>query len=56
MSWLLFGEKGMMHPNDMYFFDTQRNLTNNLLGCLTALLLYWLIFRTAFHSAKNEQQ
>jgi uncharacterized membrane protein YjdF len=46
MSWLLLGEKGMMHPKDMYFFDTQRDLTNNLLGCLTALVLYFIFTRS----------
>jgi uncharacterized membrane protein YjdF len=39
-SYLLLGEeKGMLKPSSSYFFDTQRDLTNNLLGTLTALLL-----------------
>ena len=29
----------MLKPSTSYFFDTQRDLTNNLLGTLTALLL-----------------
>jgi uncharacterized membrane protein YjdF len=38
MSYLLLGEKhGMLKPATSYFFDTQRDLTNNLLGTLTAL-------------------
>jgi len=38
MSYLLLGEqKGMLKPSSSYFFDTQRDLTNNLLGTLTAL-------------------
>jgi uncharacterized membrane protein YjdF len=40
MTYLLLGEeKGMLKPSTSYFFDTQRDLTNNLLGTLTALLL-----------------
>ncbi len=39
MSYLVLGEaKGMLKPKTSYFFDTQRDLTNNLLGCLTALI------------------
>jgi uncharacterized membrane protein YjdF len=38
MSYLLLGEKnGMLKPSSPYFFDTQRDLTNNLLGVLLAL-------------------
>ena len=38
MSYLLLGEKnGMLKPATSYFFDTQRDLTNNLLGTLTSL-------------------
>jgi uncharacterized membrane protein YjdF len=38
MSYLLLGEKnGMLKPTTSYFFDTQRDLTNNLLGVLLAL-------------------
>lgn len=37
-SYLLLGEeKGMLKPATSYFFDTQRDLTNNLLGVLTSL-------------------
>jgi len=37
-TYLLLGEeKGMLKPSTSYFFDTQRDLTNNLLGTLTAL-------------------
>jgi uncharacterized membrane protein YjdF len=40
MSYLLLGEeKGMLKPSTAYFFDTQRDLTNNLLGTITALLI-----------------
>jgi uncharacterized membrane protein YjdF len=39
MSYLMFKEKGMMHPDVMYFFDTQRDLTDNLAGAITALTL-----------------
>ena len=40
MTYLALGEeKGMLKPSTSYFFDTQRDLTNNLLGTLTALLL-----------------
>jgi uncharacterized membrane protein YjdF len=40
ISYLLLGEeKGMLKPSSAYFFDTQRDLTNNLLGTITALLL-----------------
>jgi uncharacterized membrane protein YjdF len=39
-SYLLLGEeKGMLKPSSSYFFDTQRDLTNNLFGTLTALTL-----------------
>jgi uncharacterized membrane protein YjdF len=40
VTYLLLGEeKGMLKPSTSYFFDTQRDLTNNLLGTLTALML-----------------
>jgi uncharacterized membrane protein YjdF len=40
MSYLVGGEeRGMLKPRTSYFFDTQRDLTNNFLGTLTALLL-----------------
>lgn len=39
-SYLLLGEDtGMLKPTTSYFFDTQRDLLNNLLGTLTALAL-----------------
>ena len=39
-SYLLLGEeKGMLKPSTSYFLDTQRDLTNNLLGTLTAIAL-----------------
>jgi uncharacterized membrane protein YjdF len=44
MSYLLLGEeRGMLKPSTSYFFDTQRDLTNNLLGALTALLIVALV-------------
>ena len=40
MTYLVLGEeRGMLKPSTSYFFDTQRDLTNNLLGTLTALTL-----------------
>jgi uncharacterized membrane protein YjdF len=40
MTYLVLGEeRGMLKPSTSYFFDTQRDLTNNLLGTLTALML-----------------
>lgn len=39
-SYLVLGEeRGMLKPTTSYKFDTQRDLLNNLLGTLTALLL-----------------
>jgi hypothetical protein len=39
-SYLLLGEeRGMLKPSTSYFFDTQRDLTNNLLGTITGLLI-----------------
>jgi uncharacterized membrane protein YjdF len=39
-SFLLLGEaRGMLKPTTSYFFDTQRDLTNNLLGCALALVV-----------------
>jgi uncharacterized membrane protein YjdF len=38
VSYVLLGEeRGMLKPSTSYFFDTQRDLLNNLLGTLTAL-------------------
>jgi uncharacterized membrane protein YjdF len=40
MTYLTLGEeKGMLKPHTSYFFDTQRDLTNNLLGTLAALVI-----------------
>ena len=40
LTYLVLGEeKGMLKPSTSYFFDTQRDLTNNLLGALTAVAL-----------------
>jgi uncharacterized membrane protein YjdF len=39
-SYLLLGEeRGMLKPSTSYVFDTQRDLLNNLLGTLTALVI-----------------
>ena len=39
-SYLILGEeKGMLKPHTAYFLDTSRDLTNNFLGCITALLV-----------------
>ena len=46
LSTLLLGpERGMLKPSTSYFFDTQRDLLNNLLGTITALLLIALVHR-----------
>ena len=43
-SYLALGEeKGMLKPARSYFFDTQRDLLNNFLGCNLALLLYFVV-------------
>ena len=43
-SYLLLGEeKGMLKPHTAYFLDTSRDLMNNFLGCITALLIYRLL-------------
>jgi len=41
-SYLLLGTRGMLDPQNMYFFDTQRDLLDNLLGSLTALLFIFI--------------
>ena len=42
-SYLLFGEKGgMLQPSTSYNWDTARDLTNNLFGSITGLLLLTL--------------
>jgi hypothetical protein len=43
LSTVMLGNKGMLKLNDPDKFDTQKDLGNNLLGCLTALILYaWM--------------
>ena len=43
-SYLLLGEeRGMLKPHTAYFFDTSRDLMNNFLGCITALVLYRIL-------------
>lgn len=42
---MLGGEKGMLKTNDPDKFDTQKDLGNNLLGTLTALLIFNLFER-----------
>jgi uncharacterized membrane protein YjdF len=55
MSYLILGEQnGMLKPATSYFFDTQRDLTNNLLGTLTALAAT-AITRLAKETAKHPQ-
>jgi uncharacterized membrane protein YjdF len=56
MTYLVVGEKnGMLKPSTSYFFDTQRDLTNNLLGTLTALVIVSLIAqRRRRHRAGRE--
>jgi uncharacterized membrane protein YjdF len=42
-SYLLLGEeKGMLKPTTGYFLDTSRDLTNNFLGTLTALVIIFI--------------
>ena len=53
MSYLMLGEeKGMLKPSTSYFFDTQRDLTNNLLGTLTGLGAMWIARGIATRSAE----
>jgi uncharacterized membrane protein YjdF len=53
MSYLLLGEeKGMLKPHTSYFFDTQRDLTNNLLGAIVALVIAAVAAR-AFASPRD---
>ena len=55
MSYLILGEaKGMLKPTTSYFFDTQRDLTNNLLGCLTALIARAIFTRISAKHAPLE--
>jgi uncharacterized membrane protein YjdF len=52
-TYLVLGEeKGMLKPSTSYFFDTQRDLTNNLAGTLTALLLV-AVYHLAVGRYKN---
>src|SRR6266496_3902724 len=56
LTYLLLGEeKGMLKPSTSYFFDTQRDLTNNLLGTLTALMLI-AIFRRLWRASQHQPQ
>jgi hypothetical protein len=45
LSTLMLGNKGMLKLNDPDRFDTQKDLGNNLLGCLTALTIYAMMPR-----------
>jgi len=57
LSYLLLGEeKGMLKPSTSYFFDTQRDLTNNLLGAITALLLVWIFRSRARREGRAESE
>jgi len=43
-SFLLLGEeKGMLKPHTAYFLDTSRDLMNNFLGCMSALIIYRIL-------------
>jgi hypothetical protein len=42
----------MLKPQTSYFFDTQRDLTNNLLGTLTGLGAMWIARAIATRSAE----
>jgi uncharacterized membrane protein YjdF len=55
LTYLVLGEeRGMLKPGSSYFFDTQRDLTNNLLGTLTVLIVLFLINRNAISSRRDE--
>src|SRR2546421_246921 len=42
--YLLLGEeRGMLKPHTAYFLDTSRDLMNNFLGCITALVIYRIL-------------
>ena len=46
ITYLLLGEeRGMLKPSTSYSFDTQRDLTNNLLGAIVGLLIIALASR-----------
>ena len=53
-TYLALGEqRGMLKPSTSYFFDTQRDLLNNLLGTLTALVLTALVRAAARSDAER---
>src|SRR6185503_8807110 len=55
LSYLMLGEqRGMLKPHTGYEFDTQRDLLNNLLGSLTAMILAWLYHRFSTRGSKSE--
>ena len=57
VSYLMLGEeRGMLKPSTSYFFDTQRDLLNNLLGTLTALLLIGVYRLFSTRSTDNANQ
>jgi uncharacterized membrane protein YjdF len=51
-STMLMGEKGMLKLNDPDRFDTQKDLANNLCGCVVALAIY----TTAHIVARRERK
>ena len=56
MTYLVLGEeRGMLKPSASYFFDTQRDLTNNLLGTLTALALAFIARRVRGRATPREE-
>jgi uncharacterized membrane protein YjdF len=50
----LLGEKGMYKMHDPDKFDTQKDLLNNMLGCLTALF-FCALFRRFSQSSKRPE-
>jgi len=55
MTYLVLGEeRGMLKPSTSYFFDTQRDLTNNLLGTLTALTCAFIARRMRTSGADRD--
>ncbi len=55
VSTVLLGSKGMLKLNDPDTFDTQKDLGNNLLGCLTALMVYTISRALRGRGAKCSQ-
>jgi uncharacterized membrane protein YjdF len=54
-SYLVLGEeKGMLKPSTSYFFDTQRDLTNNLLGAIVGLVIAWMVRRKFASARRND--